>query len=125
MGAFADYTGALERAKLLFFPPKLQSLEEENRALRVRIDALNAELSKYGEAAIRDDMINQRHQETQEMRDMLTLKYGFKYTHIAAEQRIDMLEKKIKSLQAHSEAGWEAYNKLERGWLKFLHECWE
>lgn len=99
-----------------------KALEKQVRDLRAEIAELSGQLQAYGDREISLYMEESRHQETCEMLEFLSTRDGFKYTHIAAEQKIQMLEKELASLRRHCNSGWECYRALEKQWLKFIYE---
>lgn len=124
--AFSVFAWMRERG---FVPKRPKDIIEHNeelknqvKGLRAEVEELSSQLQKYGAREISLYMENQRHEETREILTLLSEKEGFKYTHIAAEQRIAMLEKQLASLQRHCNSGWESYRALEKSWMKFIYE---
>lgn len=115
------------RVRLLFGKRTEKSIAQENIELREKIKNLRAEISEmsrqlgeYGKKEIEEYMSNERLNEANEMLDFINAKEGFRYTHRAAEQRINMLEKEVENFRKIYLDMRGAYTSLEREWLRYL-----
>jgi len=114
---------------LSFWANSSNAIKDENEALRQQVLELRAEISElssqlqyYGAREKKLYEETWRHEEISEMLKFLSERDGFKYTHIAAEQKIQMMEKELVSLRQHCNSGWESYRSLEKQWMKFIYE---